>query len=200
MRKAAVAEWMLSLVVPRAAAAAIAGDLIEDAERHGGTWFWTSVAGTFVRQTARTLVRFPGPVLLLAGVSWFTYMGVGLVFAIASLIGARSGAFVINLLADHTGLGLVITSPVSAAAMRVMLEAVSLWALTPIIVGAMLARQARGFEVPLALVASACWPILALLVPFVGHDVRAADGLLISVPCFLAAVIRERRVQIEVRS
>jgi hypothetical protein len=194
MRKAAVAEWLLSLVVPREAAASIAGDLVEDAARRGGIWFWSSVAGTLVRQTAKSLVHVPGPVLGLAGVSWFTYMTVGLLFTIASLIVARAAAFVTTVLADHTGLGLVVTSPVSAAQMRVTLEAVSLWAVTPIIVGATLARKARGFEWPLAVIVCASWPVLAVLVPFVGHDIHAVDGLVIIVPCFLAAVIRERRV------
>lgn len=192
MRKVVVAEWILSLIVSREAAASIVGDLVEDEAARGGTWFWSSVAGTLTRQTVQHIIRLPGAMLVAAGVSWGFYVGVGLAFAIASLVVARTAAFTINLLADHTGVGLFVTH-VNAGDARVLLEMLSLWVITPAIVGAFWARRVRGFEIPTALVMSATWPLAAMIMPFVGHDVRASDGMLLIIPCLIAGAIRQRR-------
>jgi hypothetical protein len=108
-------------------------------------------------------------------------MMVGLILAIASLVAARMAAFSMNVLVEHTGVGLFV-SRVGTAEMRVWLEMVSLWGLAPAITGTLLARRACGFEMPMALVVSVCWFMLATLVPLVGHDVRASDGMLFIVP------------------
>ena len=46
MRKARIAQWILSLVSTPERAAATAGDLIEAAAVRGALWFWASVLGT----------------------------------------------------------------------------------------------------------------------------------------------------------
>jgi hypothetical protein len=49
MRKAAVAEWILSRSRESDRASAITGDLMEQAESRGGIWFWFSLIRTVVR-------------------------------------------------------------------------------------------------------------------------------------------------------
>jgi hypothetical protein len=43
MRKAAIAQWILSLAEPPQRASSITGDLMEQAESRGASWFWYSV-------------------------------------------------------------------------------------------------------------------------------------------------------------
>ena len=55
MHKAAIAEWMLSLVTNRGSAAAITGDLVESSE----PWFWVSVIRTVFSFSMRDLAADP---------------------------------------------------------------------------------------------------------------------------------------------
>jgi hypothetical protein len=46
MRRASIAEWILSRATTPERAATIVGDLVEGAESHGTVWFWLSVIQT----------------------------------------------------------------------------------------------------------------------------------------------------------
>jgi hypothetical protein len=57
MRKASLAEFLLSLVAPQEQAASMTGDFPEQADRRGRAWFWYSVVRLVGRGVAR---RAPG--------------------------------------------------------------------------------------------------------------------------------------------
>src|SRR6185312_14473587 len=52
------AEWILSRVMPADRAAAVIGDLTEDATSRGSVWFWRSVVRIAVSQLLRRGLRF----------------------------------------------------------------------------------------------------------------------------------------------
>jgi hypothetical protein len=66
MRKASLAEFLLSLVAPRDQAASMTGDFLEQAERRGRAWFWYSVVRTSLAWSVRELVEHPKVFLYLA--------------------------------------------------------------------------------------------------------------------------------------
>jgi hypothetical protein len=68
MRKGALAEWILSLTIPRDRAASTAGDLMEDASTRGALWFWSSVLRTAASRVLEDLCA--SPLLLLALALW----------------------------------------------------------------------------------------------------------------------------------
>lgn len=193
MRKAAVTEWLLGLVVPPREAAAIAGDLLEDDIRRGGTWYWTIVTNTFARLLAGRIRRLQTAFLVPALLSWFGYMTVAVVLMAAAAAAAPAGAFLTTMLADHTGVGLVMDGLGTRAAWR-GLEMVALWTVAPFVIGTQLARYARGAEVAVAALAACSWIAMAVFVPVVGFEVRT-DGrpLVLMGMCLIGAAIRVRR-------
>src|SRR5262245_48567683 len=59
MRKADIAEWILSFTTTTERAASTVGDLIEDSVPRGATWFWWSVAKTTTSMVWHELIRSP---------------------------------------------------------------------------------------------------------------------------------------------
>jgi hypothetical protein len=104
MRRADVAEWILSLGTSRERAASITGDLTEEVGARGAVWFWSAVARTTAAQVWRDVVgdrkammkfayhglRLQVVALILAGL-----LGIGIMIPIVGLevgIGAVTGS------------------------------------------------------------------------------------------------------------
>jgi hypothetical protein len=81
MHNAAVAEWIVSLVVAPDRAASTVGDLVEEASLRGALWFWSCVLRTAGSHLWHDLTVSPLRMLGLAfwgvGASWLLTMLVG---------------------------------------------------------------------------------------------------------------------------
>src|SRR5690349_5887002 len=91
MRKAAMAEWILSLVVAPDRAATTVADLIEDASTHGVSWFWSSVLRTALSHVFRDLSAAPFRLMRLALWAWMAQVALTVsllipVFAVGQVI------------------------------------------------------------------------------------------------------------------
>jgi hypothetical protein len=65
MAKAALAEWLLSLALPRDRSAAAIGDWLESTGERGNLWFWSCVFRTLIAQVWSDLTDSPVHILLL---------------------------------------------------------------------------------------------------------------------------------------
>lgn len=66
MRKADIAEWILSLTTTRDRAAATAGDLMEEGSTRGNLWFWSSLLKTSAAHIWRAWLDAPLRMAVLA--------------------------------------------------------------------------------------------------------------------------------------
>src|SRR6187397_1784508 len=74
MRKAGIAEAILSLTTSRDHAASIAGDLVQQAPLKGVTWFWGSLVRTTASLTLKAFTEAPVRVTGLALLGLFLQM------------------------------------------------------------------------------------------------------------------------------
>ena len=106
MRKADVAEALLSLVGSPERARSFVGDLMEE-RGHGVLWFWRSVTRLWLAMLGRDVMTAPATMAIGCTIAWFVYM---LFSAVLALIGyvvvtlAWGIAYVLN---NHTGLELL---------------------------------------------------------------------------------------------
>src|SRR5215831_11994523 len=100
MRNVHLAEWLLSLVVSRAGAASMVGDLLEEAHTRGTVWFWLSLAGTVCSLIWRDVAGNPIRMLSLALLG----MVVQLALVVAAIVVVALGAFTVAIAAMAAGL------------------------------------------------------------------------------------------------
>ena len=82
-----VVEWLFSLLTSRDRAVAIAGDLAEERERYGSTWFWIHVVRITLTLWRSTVAESPVGVLALAAA--------GLVLLAAAALGGFATVFLV---------------------------------------------------------------------------------------------------------
>ena len=161
MRNARIAEWILAQMFPADRAAAIAGDLLEDAASRGSGWFWRSVAETVFRSAWRELLACRGQLAAIVGGSFFLLVFLTLV---ASLLPPLLWS-VLLLLRNHTGVELIYSSYIlpSTAPEAFARAVIGLWVqmLVPFQIGRWAARRAVGRERLTWAVMIVGWSILA---------------------------------------
>jgi hypothetical protein len=79
MDKAAIAEWMLSLFMNPAEAAALVGDLLEAEGKLGVTWFWSNIFQTFFASAWQDCVAHPLSVIRVAVLGALLQAALGIV-------------------------------------------------------------------------------------------------------------------------
>jgi hypothetical protein len=72
MRKATIAEWILSLTVAPERAATTVGDLLEAGSDRGPLWFWSSILRTAFFHAMDDFFASPALMLWLAFGGWVT--------------------------------------------------------------------------------------------------------------------------------
>ena len=199
MRKADVAETLLSLVGSAERARSFVGDLMEERER-GRVWFWRSVMRLWFAMLGRDLMRAPIAMALYCAAGWFVYMSLSLAMAFGAYIVVTlvwGLAYVSN---NHTGLELLTDllrirfnwPPIPDAA-TYLIQAVVLFAIAPFHIGRSSARFWRGHEVSLAVVMLVVWTGMAAFVPLVGVGITARPAMVpVMVMFVLAGALRER--------
>jgi hypothetical protein len=180
MRKASVAEWVLSLVTEPARAASAVGDLIEEAPSHGPGWFWATVSWTTLSLLARDLksqprrlVRLAALGVLMEGVSIVVPALAGIVVAIlAELI--SPGRFSVWVSSPHTAVyavwGYGITLPIQFQ------------------IGRWLARSSPGHELTPCAVMMLLWVVVELVADRLTGISPAQQALNLAVYQVLASV------------
>lgn len=86
MRSAALAEWLLSLVIPPDRAASTVGDLLEESNARGALWFWSGVLRTACSHVWRDLSASPFKMLRLAAWGWLANWVLGALLMAAYVI------------------------------------------------------------------------------------------------------------------
>jgi len=87
MDKAQIAERFLSLVMERARAAAVVGDLLEVSPSHGTFWFWSNVLETWTANVWREWTCHPRFVFRVAAYGTLLQVGIGLAVSIVFSVG-----------------------------------------------------------------------------------------------------------------
>ena len=159
MRRDAVAEWILRLVLSRERATAAVGDLMEDSEGRDPSWFWTSIAWT-VACTVWREAQFHGLRLaVVASAGFFLLVLLGLGANLAATILWK----ILHFLRDHTGLELVLPGDALPLRVPIWIAIFYLRMFLPFEIGRWAARHARGRELSAWLVMMLLWPLLSLL-------------------------------------
>ena len=175
MRKGHLAQRLLSLVLPSEPAGAIAGDLIETSDGHGGVWFWASIARIVAASVGRQLTHTPVQFAILAPVSWFAYMLVTLPLMALGALGSVVLWITAKVFTEHTGVELLTNwlqirmdwEP-ALGLMRVV-EFVMITIAAPFFTGRITARWWPHRELAAAIVMSLSWRLMSILVPWVGY-------------------------------
>jgi hypothetical protein len=200
VRNGRLAQRILSLAVSSERAAAIVGDLVETAPHRGRAWFWTSlvrlVAASLTEAVRQAPLRFVG----WAAISWFVYGVVSLVLTGVGLAASFPLWGIASVLSNHTGvelmtdwLGVRIDWGVPAPGLMRAIELVMLAAAAPFLTGRLAACWWPQRELAAALVMSAIWPLMALLVPLVGFRAGATIDLVpVMVTCMLLGAVWSR--------
>ena len=179
MRKDAVAEWILRLVMSRERATAAVGDLLEDSAGRDRSWFWSSIAWTVVctvwRETQTHGWR-------LAGVAT-----AGFFFLVILSLGANLAAWVawksVHFVRDHTGVELLLPGDSLQVSVPVWIAIFYLRLLVPFEIGRWAARRAPGRELSAWCVMMLLWPLLASMTKSPYEFVWAAQFSLLGVIC-----------------
>jgi hypothetical protein len=171
---------MLGLVMPQPRATALAGDLIEDLAARGGRWFWGAVARTMLSMLVLDVRRSTLSLTAFAVVSWFGYMFVALVLLPVGTAAAVLAWGTFTVLSNHTGLELLaplLPLPLEWSPPPTSLygttELVIVAAAAPYVIGRATARWWPGRELAAGAVTVIVWPVMTVLVPFVGFRVSA---------------------------
>jgi hypothetical protein len=199
VRKADVAEALLSLVGSPERARSFVGDLMEE-RGHGVLWFWRSVTRLWLAMLGRDVMTAPVTMAIGCTIAWFVYM---LFSAVLALIGyvvvtlAWGIAYVLN---NHTGLELLTDlmrvrfdwPPIPDVAVY-SIQAVVLFAIAPFQIGRGSSWCWRGHEVSLAVVMLVVWTVMATFVPLVGVGITARPAMVPVIVMFvLAGALCER--------
>ena len=203
MRSEQLAQRILSLVVSSDRAEAVVGDLVEATASRGPTWFWTSLARVVTASLCQDVWRAPLRFVGFAAISWFVYMSVSLVLigvGIASSFPLWAVAYVfsnhtgVELLTD--GLGVRVEWGMPAPGLMRAVELVMLAAAAPFVTGRLAACWWPQRELAAALVMSAIWPLMAVLVPFIGYRAAATIDLVpVMITCMLLGAVWSRMRQ-----
>lgn len=161
MVEAALAEALLSLFTARERAAAVAGDLVEEAPRRGRVWFCVSLLGVALALFASAFGARRGRVLWLFASGFVLWLGA---YTAVRAAGAAAGLQPLVLPA-----GAVAEMPWSLQAYL----ALSL-VLSGLAAGAVLGRRARVHGVNGAAPLAAFWASAALIAPLVDLAVGTA--------------------------
>ena len=199
MRKADVAESMLSLVGSPERARSFVGDLMEEPDRGAG-WFWQSVTRLWFAMLGRDLMTAPIAMALYCAVGWFVYMLLSLAMAFAAYIVVTLAWGAAYVLANHTAFELLTNAlrlrfewpPIPSAA-TYAIQAVVLFAAAPFHIGRCSAFCWRGHEVSVTVVMLGIWSLMAAFVPLVGIGITAPPSMVPVMSMFvLAGALFER--------
>lgn len=199
MRKADVAETLLSLVGSPERARSFVGDLVEEGGR-GRLWFWRSVARLWFAMLGRDLMSVPLAMAIGCVAAWFVYMLLSAVLVLAGYVVVTLAWGIAYVLNNHTGLELLTDAlrirfdwpPIPDAAMYVIQAAVLL-AIAPFQIGRGSARYWRGHEVSVVIVMLFVWMAMAFFVPLVGIGISARPAMVPVIVMFvLAGALFER--------
>ena len=199
MRKADVAEMLLSLVGSTERVRSAIGDLMEEAG-HRPVWFWRSVVRLWLAMLGRDLMTAPAAMAVSCVAMWFIYMLASLVLAAAGYVAVTLAWGVTYVATHHTGLELLTDAlrlrfdwpPIPDAATYVI-QALVLFALAPFVLGRSSALYWRGHEVSLAIVMLIVWSAMARFVPLVGVGISARPAMVpVMVTFVLAGSLFER--------
>jgi len=199
VRKADVAETLLSLVGSAERARSFVGDLMEERER-GRVWFWRSVTRLWLAMLGRDLLSAPLAMAICCVVAWFLYMLLSVVLALAGYVVVTLAWGIAYVLNNHTGLELFADMlrirfnwpPIPDAA-TYLIQAVVLFVIAPFHIGRNSARFWRGHEVSLAVVMLVVWTGMAAFVPMVGIGIAARPAMVpVMVMFVLAGALLER--------
>jgi hypothetical protein len=201
MRADNVAEWILSLVMPRDRARAVVGDLVEEAAAQQRPRFWMCVARTALAFLGRNLTTAPLRLAGFAVAGWVVYMMVSVILLPSSFVLAPALAWAAKILTEHTGLELVAAwlrvppgSLFPEAAVRLGVELLIMLAVAPLLVGRFTARWWPGREIAACVMVALVWPFLAFFAPFVAISTRLTLPMVPIVAAFvLAGALWERR-------
>jgi hypothetical protein len=203
VRNGRLAQRILSLAVSSERAAAIVGDLMESAPHRGRTWFWTSLARLVAASLSADVRQAPFRFVGWAAISWLVYGVVGLVLTGVGLAANFPLWGIASIFSNHTGvelmtnwLGVRIDWGVPAPGLMRAIELVVLAAAAPFLTGRLAACWWPQRELAAALVMSAIWPLMAVLVPFVGYRAAATIDLVpVMVTCMLLGAVWSRMRQ-----
>jgi hypothetical protein len=184
VRKADVAETMLSLVGSTERAHAFVGDLLEERDR-GRFWFWRSVLRLALSWLLRDLSSAPVAMALSSVLAWFLYMLVSLVVGLIGYVVVTLLWGVGYVFANHTGVELLTEVlkirfdwPPIAPWATYAIQAVALFGVAPFLVGRGSSPYWRGHELSLTIVMLMVWTMMASLVPLVGVGIAARPSLM----------------------
>ena len=199
MRKADVAETLLSLVGSAERARSFVGDLIEERDR-GRVWFWRSVTRLWLAMLGRDLMTAPFTMAISCAAAWFVYMLASVGFGVVLYILVTLVWGFAYVLANHTGVELLTEAlkvrfdwpPIPDSASYAVQAAV-LFAIAPFYIGWGSSRFWRGHEVSLAVVMLVVWTGMAAFVPVVGIGITAHPAMVpVMVMFVLAGALFER--------
>ena len=200
MRKADVAETLLSLVGSAERARSFVGDLME--EQRTRTCLVLAIGDAALARDART----GSPVGAVSRwrsscvVAWFLYMLLSAVLALAGYVAVTLAWGIAYVLNNHTGLELFTDllrirfnwPPIPDAA-TYLIQAVVLFVIAPFQLGRSSARFWRGHEVSLAVMMLVVWTGMAAFVPLVGVGITARPAMVpVMVMFVLAGALLER--------
>jgi hypothetical protein len=176
MRKANIAEWILSLTTTAERAAATAGDLMQEASTRGTLWFWSSLFKTAASHIWRAWVDAPARTVGLAFAA-FLFEIAFLAPAAIVIIAGTMALMDYNVDVQGTAVGLEI-SAMSYTAAPLLLFLMALL-VCEFLIGRWLARFAPGRElaacVAYFVASQICWTAIKAWVPFI--PVHAFDPL-----------------------
>jgi hypothetical protein len=199
VRKADVAEALLSLVGSSDRARSIVGDLIEEHDR-GHVWFWHTVARLWLAMLRRDVMTTPVTMALGCAIAWFVYMAVSAILALMGYVAVSLAWGLAHVLSSHTGLELLTDlmrvrfdwPPIPDLA-TYSIQAVVLFAIAPFHIGRGSSWCWRGHEVSLAVVMLMVWTVMAMVVPLVGVGIAARPAMVpVMVTFVLAGALSER--------
>ena len=199
MRKADVAETLLSLVGSAERARSFVGDLMEERER-GRVWFWRSVTRLWLALLGRDLLSAPLTMAISCVIAWFLYMLLSAVLAVAGYVVVTLAWGIAYVSNHHTGLELLtdllrirFSWPPIPDVATYLIQAVVLFVIAPFHIGRGSARFWRGHEVSLAIVMLGVWTGMAVFVPLVGVGISARPAMVpVMVTFVLAGALLER--------
>jgi hypothetical protein len=153
---------------------AVIGDLIESAEARSRWRFWRSVLGTAVSLIGTQIAGGGVALIGTALAGWFVYMAASLVLTVIFVTAGAAGWALMSLVAGHTGLELLLDAfrlrlpwPSHTSLLVFWMQALGMWIAAPYLTIRVGARWWPGRELPLAVVCTSVWGVLATIVPLV---------------------------------
>lgn len=151
-KKAAAAEWILSLVTPPDRAASMAGDLIEEGSARGGIWIWRNVWGVWWSHIWRDLRADP---LRTVGLAFWGVLAYILAAGSLGILG------ILWRVDTHGPDGAVMIS--APAPMAVALMLIFAYTAVPGVVGWAVACRSKGHELAAVLATVTLFAVLHVL-------------------------------------